>query len=158
RGGVSDPFIVHWPQGIKSPGTVCGQYAHAVDMVPTVLEALGLEAPTSIKGVTQSPIQGHSFAHVFEDVTAPSLHMTQYFEMFGHRSLYHGGWRAVCPRPGTSFSEAGRGFGAPIPAEQLTELDATGWELYHIAQDFAENHNLAAAQRAKLIEMIAQWY
>ena len=63
---VSDPFIVHWPKGIKAKGEVRTQYAHAIDMVPTVLEALGIDAPTSIKGVTQSPIQGLSFAHCLE--------------------------------------------------------------------------------------------
>jgi hypothetical protein len=40
----------------------------------------------------------------------------------------------------------------------LTELDATGWELYHVAEDFAENHNVAEENRERLIEMIAQWY
>ena len=65
RGGISDPFIVHWPKGIKAKGEVRTQYAHAIDMVPTVLEALGIEAPTNIKGVTQSPIEGLSFAHSF---------------------------------------------------------------------------------------------
>jgi arylsulfatase A-like enzyme len=62
RGGISDPFVVHWPKGIKAKGQVRTQYAHAIDMVPTLLEALGIEAPTSIKGVTQSPIEGLSFA------------------------------------------------------------------------------------------------
>jgi arylsulfatase len=158
RGGVSDPFVVHWPQGIKAKGEVRTQYAHAIDMVPTVLEALGLEGPTSIKGVTQSPIEGLSLAHTFNDANASSKHITQYFEMMGHRSIYHDGWRAVCPWPGPSFTEAGMGFGAPIDKDKLTELDATGWELYHIAEDFAENHNLATENRAKLIEMIATWY
>jgi arylsulfatase len=78
--------------------------------------------------------------------------------MLGHRSIYHDGWRAVCPWPGTSFIESGRTFGTPITAEQLTELDATAWELYHVAEDFAENHNVAESNRDKLIEMIAQWY
>ena len=158
RGGISDPFIVHWPKGIKAKGEIRTQYAHAIDMVPTVLELLGIEAPTSIKGVTQSPIQGLSFAHVLDDAKAPSKHLTQYFEMFGHRSIYHDGWRAVCPWPGTSFKEAGLPFGAPIDKDKLTELDAKGWELYHIDADFAENHNLATQNRAKLIEMIATWY
>jgi arylsulfatase len=158
RGGISDPFIVHWPKGIQAKGEVRTQYAHAIDMVPTVLEALGIEPPTSIKGVTQSPIEGHSLAHVFNDANAPSKHITQYFEMMGHRSIYHDGWRAVCPWPGTSFKEAGMFFGAPIDKDKLTELDAKGWELYHIDKDFAENHNIAAENRAKLIEMIATWY
>jgi arylsulfatase len=78
--------------------------------------------------------------------------------MLGHRSIYHDGWRAVCPWPGTSFVESGRTFGTPITAEQLTELDATAWELYHVAEDFAENHNVADENRPRLIEMIAQWY
>jgi arylsulfatase len=78
--------------------------------------------------------------------------------MLGHGSIYHAGWRAVCPWPGPSFAEAGTGFGNPIPAATLTELDTKGWELYHIAEDFAENHNIAEGNRSKLIEMIATWY
>jgi Sulfatase len=158
RGGISDPFIVHWPKGIKAKGEVRTQYAHAIDMVPTVLEALGIEPPTSIKGVTQSPIEGHSFAHAFDNAEAPTKHITQYFEMMGHRSIYHDGWRAVCPWPGPSFTEAGKGFGEPIPAEKLTELDAQNWDRYDVAEDAAENHNVAADNRVRLIEMIATWY
>jgi len=158
RGGVNDPFIVHWPKGIKAKGEIRTQYAHAIDMVPTVLDALGIEPPMSVKGVTQSPIQGLSFAHALDDAKAPTKHITQYFEMFGHRSIYHDGWRAVCPWPGTSFKEAGIPFGAPIDKDKLTELDAKNWELYHIETDFAENHNLASENREKLIEMIGTWY
>ena len=158
RGGSSDPFIVHWPKGISAKGEIRTQYVHAIDMVPTVLDALGLESPTTIQGVTQSPIQGVSFAHSFDDPKVPTLHLTQYFEMMGHRSIYQDGWRAVCPWPGPSFKEAGKAFGAPISAEKLTELDATAWELYHVEVDMAENYNLASTNRVKLIEMIAQWY
>ena len=180
RGGTSDPFIVHWANGIQTRGEVRTQYAHAVDMLPTVLDCLGLEPPEAIKGVSQSPIEGVSFAHTFEDADAATNHVVQYFEMMGHRAIYHDGWRAVCPWPGPSFKEAGQGFGMPISAAKLTELDAHGWELYHVAEDFAENHNLAAVSvenvadavskliseqrnvavevRDKLIEMIAQWY
>jgi arylsulfatase A-like enzyme len=158
RGGVSDPFIVHWPKGIKATGEMRTQYAHAIDMVPTVLEVAGIEAPTSIRGVTQSPLEGVSLAHTFDNAQAPTKHLTQYFEMFGHRSIYHDGWRAVCPWPGPSFAEAGKFFGAPIDKDKLTELDATAWELYHVTEDFAENHNVAGQNRAKLIEMIAMWY
>ncbi len=143
RGGISDPFIVHWPRGIQTGGEVRYQYAHAIDMVPTVLAAVGVEPPSTVKGVTQSPIEGVSFAHSFKDAEADSKHQTQYFEMMGHRSIYQNGWRAVCPWPGASFEEAGMPFGTPIPYEKLTELDFTGWELYHVDEDWAENHNLA---------------
>jgi arylsulfatase A-like enzyme len=158
RGGISDPFIVHWPAGIRARGEVRTQFAHAVDMLPTVLDALEIEPPASLRGITQSPIEGVSFRHTFDDASAASKHVTQYFEMMGHRSIYHDGWRAVCPWPGASFTESGRQFGTPLPSEGLTQLDATAWELYHVAEDIAENHNVAADNRPRLIEMIAQWY
>ncbi len=159
RGGVSDGFLVHWPKGIKAKGEVRHQYGHVVDMVPTVLESLGIEAPTELRGVSQSPIEGVSLAHTFNDADAPTKHHTQYFEMFAHRSLYHDGWRAVCPFPGTSFAEAGVSFGQlELTSDQLRELDATGWELYHVDVDPAETNNLAEQERPRLIEMIALWY
>ena len=159
RGGVSDPFLVHWPKGIKAKGEIRNPYAHAIDMVPTVLESLGIEAPTEIRGVAQSPIEGVSFAHSFDNADTPTNHHTQYFEMFAHRSIYHDGWRAVCPFPGTSFAEAGVSFGMlELTEDKLRELDATGWELYNVEGDPAETHDLAEEERAKLIEMIALWY
>jgi arylsulfatase len=78
--------------------------------------------------------------------------------MFGHRSLYHDGWRAVCPWPGTSFTESGLTFGAPIDYNKLIELDAKGWELYKLNEDFAETNNLAEKERGRLIAMIGMWY
>jgi arylsulfatase len=158
RGGASDPFLVHWPAGIKARGEVRSQYAHLIDMVPTVLDVLGIEPPATIRGVTQSPLHGASFAHTFDDPDVPSRRHTQYFEMLGHRAIDHEGWRAVCPWPGPSFAEAGRPFGTAISAQDLAGLDARHWELYHVAEDPAENRNLAGEHRDKLIEMIAQWY
>jgi arylsulfatase len=158
RGGTSDPFIICWPKGIKARGEVRQQYCHAIDMVPTVLDALGVEPPSQVRGVTQSPIQGFSLKSSLDDAKATGLHITQYFEMFGHRSLYHDGWRAVCPWPGTSFVEAGLPFGAPITYDKLIELDAQGWELYDLRNDFAETNNLADKERARLIAMIGMWY
>jgi arylsulfatase A-like enzyme len=66
RGGYSDPFIVHWPAGIKAKGEVRQQFAHVIDMVPTVLDALHVQPPVAIRGVTQSTIEAVSFAHVFD--------------------------------------------------------------------------------------------
>jgi arylsulfatase len=134
------------------------QYAHIIDMVPTLLDLLDLEPPATIRGVTQSPIQGVSFAQTLDDAQAASRHRTQYFEMLGHRAIYHDGWRAVCPWPGPSFTESGLGFGEPISAARLTELDATSWELYHVEEDFAENHNVAEQHRDRLIALIGMWY
>lgn len=158
RGGVSDPFLVHWPDGIKARGEIRDQFAHIIDMVPTVLDVLGIEAPTTIRGVTQSPLHGVSFAHTFDDAGAASRHRTQYYEMLGHRAIDHDGWRAVCPWPGPSFEEAERPFGTPITMADLDDLDAHHWELYQVGEDIAETRNLAQEHRSKLIEMIALWY
>lgn len=159
RGGVSDPFIVHWPKGIKAKGEKRTQFTHAIDMLPTVLEKLEIKPPTVIRGVTQSPIEGISFAYSLDNADADEKHKTQYFEMFAHRSIYHDGWRAVCPFPGPSFAEAGVFFGMEELTEaKLRELDAKGWELYNVREDPAETRNLAASDRGKLIEMIALWY
>jgi arylsulfatase A-like enzyme len=161
RGGCTDPCIVSWPKGISAREEVRAQYGHIIDFVPTILDALGLEAPASIRGVTQAPIDGTSFAHTFNEGTAPSRHITQYFEMFGHRSIYHDGWRAVCPWPGVNFTEAakkGRAFGSPLPAPVLNDIEAHDWELYHVAEDYSESHNLADKHPDKLAEMVSRWW
>ena len=161
RGGSTDDLIVYWPKGIKSKGGNRNQYAHAIDMLPTVLDLLGIEPPESLRGVSQSPIEGASFAHTFDQPDAPSQHHTQYFEMFGTRAIYHAGWRAVCGYPGPSYAqgaERGYHFGDPITPEILDDLDANGWELYHVSEDPAEVHNLADQHPGKLGEMIARWY
>ncbi len=146
-------------QGIKARGEVRTQYAHIIDMVPTVLDLLGIEPPATIRGVTQSPIHGVSFAHTFDDAgrrraaTTPSTSRCSATA----RSTTTAGGR--CARgPGPSFTEAGVGFGSPISADKLSELDATGWELYHVDEDFAENHNVAAEHRDRLIALIGTWY
>lgn len=154
RGGVSDPFIISWPKGIKAKGEVRTQFCHGIDMVPTVLDCLGVEPPATIRGVTQAPIEGFSLKNTFDDSGATGLHQTQYYEMFGHRSLYHAGWRAVCPWPGTSFVESGGAFGDEITHDKLNALDASGWELYNLVDDPAETTDLADQEKARLIEMI----
>ncbi|TAJ45468.1 arylsulfatase [Methanofollis fontis] len=157
RGGISDPFIVHWPAGIRTSGEIRRHYAHAIDILPTLLEALGIEPPASIRGVAQSPIEGTSFAGTFDNAGAPERRTTQYYEMIGHRSIYHDGWKAVCPWPGPSFTEGGA-FGQPISAETLRDLDARGWELYNLREDWAESRNVAADHPEVLQELITLWY
>lgn len=161
RGGCTDNLIVHWPAGIQAKGELRHQYAHAIDMLPTVLEVIAIEPPKTIRGVTQSPIEGVSFAHTFNDANAPSKHLTQYFEMYGNRAIYHDGWRADCGFPGPSYAEgAEKGYKRDmiVTPEMLDDLDANGWELYHVAQDPAECHNLADQHPEKLRELISLWW
>ncbi len=99
EGGVADPLIVSWPARIDARGEMRRQYVHAVDLAPTVLDVLGVEAPDEIDGVAQTPIDGVPFTTTFDDAAAPSIRDTQYFEMFGCRALYHDGWKAVVYQP-----------------------------------------------------------
>jgi arylsulfatase A-like enzyme len=121
--GAITRFLVHWPKGIKAKGEIRDQYAHAIDMVPTVLESLGIEAPTELHAVAQPRSKGSASPTPSTTPSAPTNHHTQYIEMFAHRSLYHDGWHAVCPFPGTSFAEAGVSFGML----ELIETNCVSW-------------------------------
>ena len=99
QGGIADPCIVQWPARIQSRGEIRHQFAHAIDVLPTILELAGLEAPAEIGGLAQSPIEGTSFAYLLDDGDAAERHTTQYFEMLGSRGIYHRGWKAVTFKP-----------------------------------------------------------
>jgi arylsulfatase len=161
RGATSDPFIISWPKGFKAKGEVRQQYGHAIDMVPTVLDALHISPPATMKGYKQAKFEGVSLAHTFDHPKAKSKHDTQYFEMFGCRSIYHDGWRAECGWPGPTYATGklrGHSLADPITKADLAELDETGWELFHLDEDFAESDNVADAHPEKLQEMIALWW
>lgn len=139
-GGNTDPFIIHWPRGIKDRGALRTQYQHLIDVTPMVLEAIGLRQPKTINGVAQRPFDGVSMLYSLNDASAPSRWETQYFEMLGHRALYHKGWKTV------AWHERGADF----------EKDK--WELYQVDEDFSESNDLAAQHPEKLREMIECWW
>ena len=150
EGGVCDPLIVHWPAQIGGATGTRHQYTHAIDVLPTVLDLVGINPPDVIHGVVQRPIEGVSFASTLLDPSTPSLHHTQYYEMLGSRALYHDGWKAVVfhPLPGVAYdgSDPDRPF------------DQDDWELYHIAEDFSETRNLAGEHPDKLGELVELWW
>jgi arylsulfatase len=162
RGGVSEPCIVAWPAGIAARGEVRTQYAHAIDVLPTLLDAAGLPVPEAVAGVPQQPFHGASLVPTFADAGAPGPRTTQYYEMHGYRALDHEGWRAVCPFGGPSLTEAaerGRDFRfTELTPELLDEMDRDDWELFDLRSDPAETTNLAAAEPERLRDMIARWY
>ena len=138
-GGIRDPLVISWPRRIAR-GELRHQFAHASDLTPTLLELIGITAPAEIAGTAQMPIEGESFARSIADPAAPSKSSPQYFEMFGHRGLWHGGWKAVAYHPpGTPF-----------------ENDK--WELFHLEKDFSEVDDLASGEPERLAEMIKLWW
>ena len=135
EGGTRNPLIVFYPSKIKDKGGVRHQYGHVIDILPTTLEIAGLKTPPSINGYPQQPFEGVSLAYSIDNRSAPSRHITQYFEVKGTRSIYHDGWKA-----GT-LHKAGDDF----------EKDV--WELYHLNEDYNELVNLADREPKKLAEL-----
>jgi arylsulfatase A-like enzyme len=140
EGGVHVPLIAHWPARIADAGGIRDQFHHVNDIAPTVYELLQVTPPDSYRGYEQLPVTGTSMAYSFDAPDAPTQKPVQYFEMIGHRGIWHDGWKAVCRHTsGTSF-------------------DDDPWELYHVDVDRSECHDLAAEMPEKLAEMIALWW
>jgi arylsulfatase len=139
-GGVRDPMIFSWPSGISDKGEVRSQFTHVTDITPTIMQLCGVTPPESINGVAQMPIHGESFAYSFDAPDAATAKQSQYFEMYGHRSIWHRGWKAVTQH------KAGSDF------------DSERWELYHLDEDFSELHDLSGEKPEKLAEMKERWW
>ena len=139
-GGIRDPLVIAWPKGISRRGEVVEGFAHACDLVPTILDILGVSPPSLIAGVKQMRIEGESFLPRLKGSGGPDRSQPQYFEMFGHRGIWRDGWKAV------AFHPPGSAF------------DDDRWELYHLDVDFSETHDLAAAEPARLEDLIELWW
>jgi arylsulfatase A-like enzyme len=143
NGGTADPCMMSWPSGMKARGQIRHNYHHAIDVVPTILDVLGLEAPEAIKGHTQSRIDGLSMRYSFDDASGLSTRRTQFYSMLGSRSIWHDGWKAVTTHVSCS------GWGS---------YGADTWELYHTDADRSECHDLALLEPERLRDMISMWY
>src|SRR5262249_8911870 len=108
-GGVRNGAVISWPKRIKARGEIRSQFHHVIDIVPTIYEAVGVEAPTSIDGVKQKPLEGVRMVYTFDDAKAKDQHVTQYFEMFANRGSYHDGWSACTTQERPPWVTAGGG-------------------------------------------------
>ncbi len=141
HGGTKVGMAVRWPEGIKTKGELRTQFHHVIDIAPTVLEAAGLPEPKIVNGTPQIPMEGVSMVYSFDDATAKDKHVTQYFEMFGNRAIYHDGWFARTIH---------RAPWEPQPRRPLAE---DIWELYDTRNDFSLINDLSQAQPEKLAEL-----
>jgi arylsulfatase len=106
-GGTRNPLVVHWPKGIKTKGELRSQFHHVIDIVPTILEAAQVAAPSVVNGIPQKPIEGVSMMYSFDDAKAKGRRTTQYFEMLVNRAIYRDGWVASS-RFGVPWNTLGR--------------------------------------------------
>lgn len=139
-GGIRAPLIVKWPALIREQGSIRHQYHHVSDVVPTILDILGVHAPEIHQGYVQMPLHGISMAYSFQDPDTPTRKQVQHFEMAGDRAIWHLGWKAV--------SRHSKG----------DDFDADRWELYHLERDFAEIQDLSSQYPEKVRELVELWW
>lgn len=166
RGGCTVPFVLSSP-GSRRHGEIETAFVHSVDVLPTLLDLLGMEAPGELGGIEQDRIDGASFARQVIEYGAEPPARTQYFEMLGHRALYADGWRAVCPWPNPAVSVTAQGAeeAAGHPSQTpvlvrptLDALDLNGWELYDVSRDPAECHDISAEHPDILRDLVTRWW
>lgn len=140
QGGHHVAAVVSWPERIGDPGVVRTQYAHLVDVLPTLVDVLGLDVPTHRAGLPVKPMSGTSFAEILADANGTATHREQYYEMSGHRAYYRDGWEAVTlHRPGADFA---------------TEP----WQLYRLTDDPAQARDVAEQYPELTADLAQAWH
>ena len=142
EGGIRDPLIIHWPNGIDDAGGIRDQYHHVIDVMPTILDVVGVVAPENFQGIEQQPIEGISMRYTFPSnaLDATTMRPKQYYEMMGHRAIWSDGWKAVTMH------------------RKDEPFEDEDWALYNTSKDFSECHDLSSDEPEKLKEMIDLWW
>ncbi len=151
-GGVRTPLIAHWPQGIAARGELRTQFCHAIDLMPTVLDAIGIAPPEVVDGIPQKRIDGASLKPTFADAQAPAPRTTQYFEMMGSRALWQDGWKVTTDHVGRQLT---------VEREQVGgshDLETDHWALFDLTNDPAEGHDVGAQHPDKLRRLVETWW
>ena len=148
-GGTRNGLAISWPKEIKGRGEVRGQFHHVIDIMPTILDAVGVPYPSEINGVAQKEVEGVSMRYSFNDAAAPSKREVQYFEMFANRGVYSDGWMACTTPPIAPWIGVGGG---------LDVMSGYEWELYKINDDFSQSNDVAKKYPEKLEELKMAFY
>jgi arylsulfatase len=127
EGGISSPFIVRWPGVIKRRGALTSQIGHITDIMPTLLEVAGTHYPSGFKSRSILSLEGQSLQPIFDGRDRPHPKPI-FWEHEGNRAVRWGQWKLVSRYP-----------------------DA--WELYDMAADRTELHNLAGQRPDKVKEL-----
>jgi len=139
-GGVCVPLVVSWPGGIKDRNETRPQFHHVNDIMPTILDVIGVEPPTQYKGRPIKPMEGVSMLYSFNDGDADPRKKEQYYEMEGHRAYYSEGWKIVSHR------------------ERNQPFNEAPWRLFNLKEDFSETRDLAGGYPDKVKALEAKWW
>ncbi|MCP4434353.1 MAG: arylsulfatase [Actinomycetia bacterium] len=150
EGGVRDPLLISGP-GIDAAGELRGQYAHVVDVLPTVLDLCGIELPTEVGGIEQMSFDGRSLRKMLDSPDAPGRNL-QYFECWGSRAIYRDGFKAVTDHVNQ------------LTANERNLMDGSHdfatdrWALFDTANDPSETTDLAEERPDLLAELVQEWF
>lgn len=142
-GGIRTSMIMSVPDplpGSTAKGEIRDHFQHVTDIVPTVLDLVGVAAPTTRRGIPQLPYNGQSMIDMLAEPETAPRERTQYFETVGHRAIWKDGWKAV------AFHQGG------------TPFETDRWELYWSEGDFSESTDLAEQQPDVLADLVAAWW
>lgn len=133
EGGISSPFLVHWPAGLGKPGRVESAAAHIIDIMATCLDLAGAEYPETYKGkkITSSP--GHSIVPILKDSSEADTQDTYFWEHMGSAAIREGSWKLVRLRPGAD------------------------WKLYDLSNDRTEVQDLSREFPEKVSQLKEKW-
>jgi arylsulfatase A-like enzyme len=131
EGGISSPFIAHWPKRIRARGEIHHEPAHITDLMATVVEVTGATYPKTYQGRRIRPLAGKSVSKTFDGKPREG-HDAIYWEHEGNKAIRQGDWKLVSRFPGT-------------------------WELYNLREDRTELHNRAAGEPNTVAELSANW-
>lgn len=145
-GAIRNGMILAWPGHVANEGSICSQFGHVIDIVPTILEAADLPAPDMVLGTQQKPLDGQSLLASLQQCD-PDHPRTQYFEINGEHSLYHNGWFLS-------------GENHRLPWEYLPPGGARPeieYSLYDLNSDFSQERDLSATEPEQFASMLALW-
>jgi arylsulfatase len=145
-GGIRDGMVISWPARIKQVGQIRTQFAHVIDIAPTIYEAAHVSAPRSVDGVVQQPIDGTSMVYTFDAADAPGRHREQYFELLGNRSYYKDGWMASTVPGNMPWDNSGK-----------VDPNSFKWVLYDLNTDWSQSRDVSAENPGKLAELEADF-
>ncbi|AWH93060.1 hypothetical protein A6035_13765 [Dietzia lutea] len=153
RGGHQIPMVMSWPKGLKRPAgsSVRSQYTHVTGVVPTILELVGVQAPTHRHGLVSAPLDGVSFVPTIRDAAAEGTHGDQFYECNGNRAYRRGKWEAVTNR------EPVGPFRSRPERTGLKPLSEDKWELYDTENDPTQCVDVADQFPDVVEELKAAW-
>jgi arylsulfatase len=152
EGGVRDPCIISWPGGLDAAGEVRHQYCHAIDLLPTLLDVVGVDPPEELGGIPQMSLDGVSLRPMLASDAAPDPRTSQYYECWGSRAMYEDGWKVVTNHV-NQLTHAERDL-----IEGSSDFGLDHWHLFDTRADPAENHDVAEQHPDVRDRLVARWH